>query len=66
MSIASGTLSPDAIEAINPIAVEYTLVIIPNFNGYLSLMTTGKRTLQIAIPAPIKNVPAKSKKTSRK
>ena len=53
-------------EAINPIAVEYKLVIKPNFCGNLSLMITGNKTLQIAIPAPIKNVPINNNKTAKK
>ena len=33
----------------------------PNLSGNLSLTMTGKRTFQIAMPTPIKSVPAKSK-----
>lgn len=60
---AIGILTPDAIVAKVTIEAVYKLVIIATLWGNLSLITLGNKTLQIATPNPMQNVPKNKKNT---
>lgn len=56
-SCASGTLTPAANDAPTAITAEYRLVINPEFEEKLRLVSPGNNTLPNAMAIPNKNVP---------